>query len=252
MRKYFTPSIVISLIALTLSLMGAGYAGFILPRDSVGREQIKAGAVGSSEIANGSLRPVDFSKAAIRKLTGVQGPKGDAGARGETGARGEAGPAGAAGSGGGTGLNVTGGDGTVVGKFVSFDGTNDRLLTIQMSNGMLARYEPTQESTWTRSARGPLPFSLAADCSEPRYTLRSDAAYWPNGGIAWYNRNLGWAFTVGTQRISLAGSTPLYTDFGDGCSQWATVDTSPDPSGEFIQLQPTAVPPVLTTPVTIG
>ncbi len=101
MRKYVTPSIVISLIALTLSLMGAGYAGFILPRDSVGREQIKAGAVGSSEIANGSLRPVDFSKAAIRKLTGVQGPKGDAGARGETGARGEAGPAGAAGSGGG-------------------------------------------------------------------------------------------------------------------------------------------------------
>ncbi len=254
MRKYFTPSIVISLIALTLSFMGAGYAALTLPRDSVGRAQIKAGAVGSSEIANGSLRPVDFSKAAIRKLTGVQGPKGDAGARGETG---PAGAAGSGGSGGGTGLNVTGGDGTVVGKFVSFDGTNDRLLTIQMSNGMLARYEPTQDSTWTRSARGPLALSLAADCNEPRYTLPRDAASWPNDGIAWYNRDLDWAFTVGTQRISLAGSTPLYTDFGDQgdgrrCFQWATADNIGNPSGEFIQLQPTAVPPVLTTPVRIG
>ena len=101
MRKHITPSVVISLIALTLSLMGAGYAAITLPRDSVGRAQIKSGAVGSPEVADGSLKPADFSKAALAKFEGAQGPRGEAGAAGPRGETGAAGTGGGGATGGG-------------------------------------------------------------------------------------------------------------------------------------------------------
>jgi hypothetical protein len=246
MRKHITPSVVISLIALTLSVMGAGYAAITLPRDSVGRAQIKSGAVGSLEVANGSLKPADFSKAALAKLTGAAGPKGDAGARGEAG---PAGAAGTGGSGGGTGLNVIGGDGTVVGTFVE---SNTGMLTVRLPNGMLTRYA-TGFSDGTRRAGGPGVYSLNADCSEPRYTLPNELSSVLGGAMVYYAQGLDWAFTIGTQRISPTGDPMLYGVQGaPPCTQLNNLSWYNDPSGEMVKLEPAAVPPVLHTPVTLG
>ncbi|MBU6363024.1 MAG: hypothetical protein KGQ95_02270 [Acidobacteria bacterium] len=250
MRKHASPALVVALIALTLSLMGVGYAAITLPRDSVGKAQIRAGAVGSAEVADGSLKPIDFSKAALARMAGVAGPKGETGAKGETG---PAGAAGTGGSGGGTGLNVIGGDGTVVGTFVSFGGfgSSGYVLTVQMPNGLLFRYENDAGATWRRPTLGPFVASLAADCSEPRYTLPSNAAMWPNGGNAYFSQALNWAYTIGTERISPVGSSMLYFDGGGGCNPWDTVANG-SPTGELVRLEPTAIPPILTTPVNFG
>ena len=251
MRKHASPALVVALIALTLSLMGVGYAAITLPRDSVGKAQIRAGAVGSAEVADGSLKPIDFSKAALARMAGVAGPKGETGAKGETG---PAGAAGTGGSGGGTGLNVIGGDGTVVGKFVSFAafGNSGNVVTVQMPNGLLFRYEPDTGATWRRSGDGPFVGSLAADCSEPRYTLPPQAAQWPNGGNLYFSRALNWAYTIGTERISPPGSSTIYIDGGGGCNAWGTVAGGSPTTGELIRLEPTAIPPILTTPVNFG
>ena len=247
MRKHITPSVVISLIALTLSVMGAGYAAITLPRDSVGRAQIKSGAVGSPEVADGSLKPADFSKAALAKFEGAQGPRGEAGAAGP---RGETGAAGTGGSGGGTGLNVIGGDGTVVGTFLEWN-TGGGAITVRLPNGLLTRYMPNNAATWLR-ASGPGAYSLNADCSEPRYTLGNEITGMLGGAMVYYTQGLDWAFTIGTQRISPTGDPMLYGVQGGPCTQLNNLSWYNDPSGEMVKLEPAAVPPVLHTPVRLG
>lgn len=237
----------ISLIALTLSLMGVGYAAITLPRDSVGKAQIKAGAVGSQEVANGSLQPVDFSKAAIAQLTGATGAKGDTGTRGEAGARGEAGPQGQAGSGGGTGLNVTGSDGTVVGEFVSW-GFTTGTVTVKLPSGLLALYERSGQSTWQRNNGGVYVKSTAADCSAsgPRYVAPSEADNLPRGYVYWDN-HLQWAFTIGTTYDTLPSGTHIYAYFAGQCT-----DQGLATGMQWVPVQAAAAPPLLFTPVTIG
>ena len=67
-----------SSLALFIALGGTGYAALKLPKNSVHAKQIAAGAVGSSEVKNHSLKAVDF--AAL-----PQGPKGDKGDPGAPG-----------------------------------------------------------------------------------------------------------------------------------------------------------------------
>ena len=252
MRKYITPSVVISLVALTLSLMGVGYAAISLPRDSVGKAQIKSGAVGSPEVADGSLQPVDFSKAAIAKLTGAKGPQGETGGRGEAGAKGETGATGTGGSGGGTGLNVTGGDGTVVGKFVSMARGAPGRVTVQLPSGLLFIYQTTDGPTWDWEwAASPWVYSLAADCSQPLYTPVGHLNQYGYGFL--YRKNdwgSGLTYSIGTERISPAGSARLYVlDNTSTCSDWGPASTW---AGDYVRIHGEAAPPVLTTPVTIG
>lgn len=92
---------IIALTALFTALGGVSYAAVVIPRDSVGPVQIRAGAVGSSEIKNRSLQAADFAPGALRAPSkgeaALAGPKGDPGAPGPAGPTGRSGPAGPAG-----------------------------------------------------------------------------------------------------------------------------------------------------------
>ena len=83
----------IAYLALFVALGGTSYAAVKLPRNSVGTAQLKANAVTSGKVRNGSLKLADFGKGqAPAGATGAAGPKGDAGAAGPAGATGPAGP----------------------------------------------------------------------------------------------------------------------------------------------------------------
>jgi len=78
---------VVATVALFAALGGSSYAAFVLPRNSVGDAQIRAGAVRSSEVRDRSVRLRDLSVSARSSLKGQRGP---------AGATGPAGPAGVA------------------------------------------------------------------------------------------------------------------------------------------------------------
>jgi hypothetical protein len=94
-------------LALMIALGGTGYAVTALPRNSVGAAQLKANAVNSQKVANGTLLRGDFKAgqlpAGAQGAPGAAGPAGPAGAKGDTGNTGPAGPAGPAGPTGATG-----------------------------------------------------------------------------------------------------------------------------------------------------
>jgi peptidoglycan hydrolase-like protein with peptidoglycan-binding domain len=75
-----TPSMLVACAALAVALGGTGYAAVSLPANSVGTVQVK----------NHSLRPVDLAPGVIRP--GPRGPAGPQGAAGPTGPAGPAGP----------------------------------------------------------------------------------------------------------------------------------------------------------------
>ena len=87
-----SPALVVSCIALLVSLGGTGYATVLqVPRNSVGTLQLQRNAVKAAKIApnavrtghvlDGSLLTADFKAGQI-----PQGPKGDKGDKGDTGA----------------------------------------------------------------------------------------------------------------------------------------------------------------------
>jgi hypothetical protein len=73
-------------VALIVALGGTSYAALILPRDSVGPRQLRAGAVRSREVKNRSLNLGDLNKTAVGFLRGQQGVAGPAGPPGPAGA----------------------------------------------------------------------------------------------------------------------------------------------------------------------
>jgi hypothetical protein len=98
LRSGLTYANVMATIAVFLALGGGAYAAFKLPRDSVGRKQIKANAVNSAKVSDGSLLAGDFK--AGRLPAGPQGPVGPVGdtgpqgLQGLQGAKGDTGPQG--------------------------------------------------------------------------------------------------------------------------------------------------------------
>ena len=66
-------------LALFIALGGSSYAALSLPRNSVGTQQIKPGAVRSVDVKNRSLQVADLSTRARAALAGRQGPTGPAG-----------------------------------------------------------------------------------------------------------------------------------------------------------------------------
>lgn len=88
MRRHFlrpSLSMVVACIALSVALAGTTYAAIKLPKNSVGRKQIKNNAVTTAKVKNGSLKAADFKSGQL--------PAGAQGARGLTGATGAAGSA---------------------------------------------------------------------------------------------------------------------------------------------------------------
>jgi hypothetical protein len=95
------PATIIACVALLAALAGTGYAAGVLPAGSVGTTQLKANAVVSSKVKDGSLLGRDFKAGQLP--AGPRGAAGAAGPQGIAGPQGPAGPAGPAGSSGGTG-----------------------------------------------------------------------------------------------------------------------------------------------------
>jgi hypothetical protein len=104
MRRVFRPgryANVVSTLALAVALGGTGYAAVALPKDSVGNRQLKANAVASSKVRDGTLLSKDFKagqlRAGPRGPAGAPGPKGGTGATGATGSHGVPGAPGVSG-----------------------------------------------------------------------------------------------------------------------------------------------------------
>lgn len=87
-RRRPSPALVVATLALFVALGGTSYAAIALPRDSVGTIQLKAGAVTSPKVRDGSLSAIDLSPAARRALMGRAGAQGPAGPKGDPGADG--------------------------------------------------------------------------------------------------------------------------------------------------------------------
>jgi hypothetical protein len=100
-----SPAMTVALVALFVAMSGAGYAAFNLPKNSVGSKQLKANAVRSSKVKDGSLLAGDFragqlpaGPAGERGPQGIQGDKGepcppsDASCKGPKGDTGQRGP----------------------------------------------------------------------------------------------------------------------------------------------------------------
>jgi hypothetical protein len=78
-----SPAMVVSLAALVVSASGTAYAASQLPAKSVGAKQLKANAVTSSTVKNGSLTVADFAPGGVPAgPPGPAGPVGPAGAAG--------------------------------------------------------------------------------------------------------------------------------------------------------------------------
>jgi hypothetical protein len=94
---------VVAGLSLLLALGGTGYAAGVLPVGSVGTPQLKANAVVSSKVKDGSLLGRDFKAGQLPR--GPQGEPGQAGAQGPAGPKGDKGAAGAQGAEGPAGFS---------------------------------------------------------------------------------------------------------------------------------------------------
>lgn len=86
LRARLTYANVTASLALFVALGGSSYAAITLPRNSVGSNQIRTGAVRSSELHNGSITLTDISRRARASLRGATGPAGAPGIAGPAGA----------------------------------------------------------------------------------------------------------------------------------------------------------------------
>jgi hypothetical protein len=84
-----SPSLVLSALALAVSLGGTGYAAVVLPANSVGTAQLKNGAVVGTKVKSHSLIADNFKSGQLPK-----GQPGQAGLPGPVGLPGPAGPKG--------------------------------------------------------------------------------------------------------------------------------------------------------------
>jgi hypothetical protein len=78
-RLRLSPATVISVVALFVALAGTGYAAVSLPAHSVGTAQLKANAVTSAKVLNGSLLGADFKAGQLP--AGPQAPQARPGRR---------------------------------------------------------------------------------------------------------------------------------------------------------------------------
>lgn len=91
-KRRLTYANVMATIAVFVALGGGAYAAVKLPRNSVGTPQIKANAVNSAKVKNGSLRKGDFRAGQLP--AGARGAQGQQGPQGTPGVDGAAGPPG--------------------------------------------------------------------------------------------------------------------------------------------------------------
>src|SRR4051794_19705792 len=99
LRRRITYANVVATLALILALGGTSYAAFKLPRNTVGKTQLKHNAVTARAIARGAVGTSELSTKAKSTLAGAQGAQGAQGPQGAQGGQGPQGPQGPAASG---------------------------------------------------------------------------------------------------------------------------------------------------------
>jgi hypothetical protein len=87
-----SPALVVAVLALIIASAGTSYAAVKLPANSVGTKQLKANAVVSSKVKDGTLTTKDFKAGQVPK--GAPGSPGSPGTQGPQGPQGVAGPQG--------------------------------------------------------------------------------------------------------------------------------------------------------------
>jgi hypothetical protein len=100
LRERLTFANVTASLALFIALGGTSYAAITLPRNSVGTNQLRTGAIRSVDVKDRSLEARDLS---LKARSFLKSQRGAQGARGPEGPQGERGP---------QGIPGTGGDGT--------------------------------------------------------------------------------------------------------------------------------------------
>ena len=154
-----SPAMLVACLALVVGLGGTSYAGLVrVPVNSIGTAQLRANAVVSSKVTDGSLLATDFKPGQLP--SGPPGPKGDTGEPGPPGLSGYQIVMGrsiqtnsiynsvsmdcppgkkAIGGGGGTGGGVVPGDGPyITDSFPSVDGTGWLVQTARATSGYSA------------------------------------------------------------------------------------------------------------------
>ena len=229
MRTRITPALVISVIALFVALGGVANATVDLPWNSVGKEQLKWGAVDSSKVANRSLKAIDFAQGQLPQ--GAQGPKGERGAKGakgETGARGPAGAVASGATGGATGLTLKDAAGTVLGTVVGGAGAPLTNFVVLRDGGLFVYYDDgtlrvsdyviflTPDCTGTAYLYG-WPYTNAAEIDrlqgQNRWVLPVPGSSVPSGATA------PLAFKATRNVRSIRADEPVYWDVYGPCEE---------------------------------
>ena len=99
LRCHLTYANVMATAAVFLALGGVSYAAVVIPKNSVGNPQLKANAVTTGKIKNGTLLAADFRRRQLpRGATGAPGAAGVTGPPGPQGPQGQPGTPGTPGT----------------------------------------------------------------------------------------------------------------------------------------------------------
>jgi hypothetical protein len=98
LRRHLTYANVMATAAVFLALGGVSYAAVAIPKNSVGNPQLRANAVTTGKIKNGTLLAADFKPGELPRgatgapgTAGVTGPQGPQGPQGQQGQKGQPG-----------------------------------------------------------------------------------------------------------------------------------------------------------------
>jgi hypothetical protein len=92
LRRHLTYANVMATAAVFLALGGVSYAAVAIPKNSVGNQQLKANAVTTKKVKNGTLLAADFRRRQLpRGATGTRGAAGATGPQGPQGPQGQPG-----------------------------------------------------------------------------------------------------------------------------------------------------------------
>jgi hypothetical protein len=202
----------VALVALFSSLVGGAAAatlitGSDIAKNAIAKKHIKANAVRTGKVKNGTLLSEDFKAGQLPAgAMGPIGPVGPAGAAGAKGDKGDKGDTGAAGTNGTNGTNGTDGTNGATGPagptagFIEYDGgTPNGDTTVHTTSVTL----PTAGKLWivaTHMAR----YSCAAAQCGYFYTLRVDGAALSTSGT---NAISGEASVTTHENVTVVGLT---------------------------------------------
>jgi hypothetical protein len=131
----------VAYLAIFVALCGTSYAAVRIAKNSVGTKQLKANAVNSSKVKNGSLQVIDFA--------GGKAPAGPKGAKGDSG---DPGPLGSPGENGGKGSPGEPGDAAGGGQLMSLNSGDDVAQRRPNETATAAPVTAVRDTTFTTTS----------------------------------------------------------------------------------------------------